>query len=379
MERKKTEYIWIYIVKIIAALLVSWGHLIGTSTWQNESVWGVITQIEGTSLLPSDTHVLWKVEAFFYGLLHVEAAVIGVVLFFLMSGFFLPRLQEKHNVPSQMPRLLISRMKRIYPVTIVCTIVVGLIAYLLQGIKFRAIDYISTALVIPTITRAQATMGVLWYLMVLMFVYLLLSIIPHITLSNLTGIYALLYVMVLIPKMLGEVPEGWIFTNIEYVAKFCGIPLLGAAMYFIRQRKSYFERLIAFLWFFGATFLLLKLDSMLYGTEHTYTNIWTYICSFGIIVLAIMADKAIAQRANVISLLRNIEKYLFHFYLVHVGVGLTTIFYLRHFNINSYICVLAAYIVSAVVTVVTYHFSRSLVVMASKMKKYSICAANRGE
>lgn len=379
MERKKTEYIWIYIVKIIAALLVSWGHLIGTSTWQNESAWGVITRIEGTSLLPSDTHVLWKVEAFFYGLLHVEAAVIGVVLFFLMSGFFLPRLQEKHNVPSQMPRLLISRMKRIYPVTIVCTIVVGLIAYLLQGIKFRAIDYISTALVIPTITRAQATMGVLWYLMVLMFVYLLLSIIPHITLSNLTGIYALLYVMVLIPKMLSEVPEGWIFTNIEYVAKFCGIPLLGAAMYFIRQRKSYFERLTAFLWFFSATFLLLKLDSLLYGTEHTYTNIWTYICSFGIIVLAIMVDKAIAQSANVISLLRNIEKYLFHFYLVHVGVGLTTIFYLRHFNINSYICVLAAYIVSAVVTVVTYHFSRSLVVMASKMKKYSICAANRGE
>ena len=92
-----------------------------------------------------------------------------------------------------------------------------------------------------------------------------------------------------------------------------------------------------------------------------------------------MVDKAIAQSANVISLLRNIEKYLFHFYLVHVGVGLTTIFYLRHFNINSYICVLAAYIVSAVVTVVTYHFSRSLVVMASKMKKYSICAANRGE
>lgn len=329
--------------------------------------------------MPSDTHVLWKVEAFFYGLLHVEAAVIGVVLFFLMSGFFLPRLQEKHNVPSQMPRLLISRMKRIYPVTIVCTIVVGLIAYLLQGIKFRAIDYISTALVIPTITRAQATMGVLWYLMVLMFEYLLLSIIPHITLSNLTGIYALLYVMVLIPKMLGEVPEGWIFTNIEYVAKFCGIPLLGAAMYFIRQRKSYFERLTAFLWFFSATFLLLKLDSLLYGTKHTYTNIWTYICSFGIIVLAIMVDKAIAQSANVISLLRNIEKYLFHFYLVHVGVGLTTIFYLRHFNINSYICVLAAYIVSAVVTVVTYHFSRSLVVMASKMKKYSICAANRGE
>lgn len=287
--KNKNEYIFLYIVKIIAAFLVSWGHFLGAGTWQTGYIDGVIKSIpNGTSLLPPNTQSLWRSEAFFVSLINVESAIIGVVLFFFSSGFLIPQLQEKYNRNGNMPLLIFKRLGKLYPVTFVCVSIVGLIVYLSQGIKFSIRNYIDTALVCGTFTGKQMTIGVIWYLLVLVFLYIICTIVPKISLRNLSYVYGILYLFVVLPATLSDYPQCWIFINFEYVAKFCGIPLLGTAVYLLKDEESICRKVVDTIWFFSLSFFLLKLDHLLYGTEHTYTNLWTYIVSFLIVFLSVI-------------------------------------------------------------------------------------------
>lgn len=83
-------------IKAVALLLVSWAHYVSVGTWAVE-VPGILNGTLETPLLPAKEHSLYRLESFFFNRFGIQFGVIGVVLFFLVSGYLAPRMQFKYN------------------------------------------------------------------------------------------------------------------------------------------------------------------------------------------------------------------------------------------------------------------------------------------
>lgn len=369
-NESRTSHAYVYLYKIIAAILVSWQHFVVAGTYQASAIDHTIKSIPGGGVFfPPETHILWKLGAFFYDHWEIEFSTVGVVLFFFASGYFIPHLQEKNNQPGRMPLLFLRRLERVYPVTFVCVAIVGVTVWLSQGLCYPFRSYLETGLVSGAYTGQEETLGVIWFLSVLMLVYLIGTLVPKLSLLNLSYVYGVLYLLVVLPAALTNYPQCLIFRNIEDSAKFCGIPLMGTAAALLEKEKSLFRKVVDMVWFFLLMLGLLRLDSLLYGTIHTYTNVATYIASFMIIVVSFLVANWVKNFSKGVEILRRIDQYLFHFYLLHVGIGFTVIYYLRINGVNVYACVAAAYLTSVIVTVIAFHISKGLVQIVRSVYK----------
>lgn len=358
MSEKRGRTLYFTCIKIFAMLLVTYGHFISVGTYSVE-IPGVISGIMNEPLMPGTTQMLWKIESWAYRVLHIEFSVVGVVLFFLVSGYFIPALQEKYNKTylrekRNLPSLLFTRLSRLYPTLILCVFLNGVLVYVAQGIRFSPIDYVGTGLLLVRVLPIQPTMDVIWYLLILCFVYFIATVVPKFTVINLTYIYAFLLLMVLIPYMIGDSPVTWMAWNMEYLSKYAGIILLGSYVSLSETFSSKLYRTIGFLWYFMLTMAVLKIDETIYQSTSTYSEICTYLAAFMIIVVIRCVCGLVGDHLKgiVVKTLFSVEKISLAFYLLHVHFGLTTIFYLKQLGVNAYLNVLCAYMISAIVAIV---------------------------
>ena len=241
-------------------------------------------------------------------------------------------------------------MRRIYPTLFVCVFLNAILVASTQRIVYSWGDYLSTATVTISITKFESTMGVLWYLMVLFFVYVLFTLVPRITLENLTRVYIFLFILIFLPKAVGDFEYAWLIGNLQFVAKYSGIILLGAAG-FLSKDCRWIRRGICLTWFFVLSFGLLVFARYLYGDESTYSLLNTYIAVFVIIVtlkaLDSFAGKVVDRFQRLISFINRIS---LPFYLLHVHFGIITIYYFRKSGAGVVLSVFAAYTVSVIIS-----------------------------
>ena len=358
MSEGRTKTLYITCIKLFATLLVTYGHFISVGTYSTE-VPGVIFGSMSEPLIPATSQILWKIESIMYQAFHIEFAVVGVVLFFLASGYFIPKMQEKYNSSyltswKNFPSLLFSRLMRLYPTLIICVLLNGLLAYFAQGIRYNAEDYVGTALLLLRILPVTATMEVVWYLLVLVFAYFIATVVPRLTVVNLTAVYSFLLFSVLMPYMLGDTPITWMAQNLGYLARYTGIILLGTYAALSKKFTSELYRAVGFAWYFCLTILLQKVDEALSLLSTTYAEINTYLLAFLIIAVFFFMFKVLGKYVGekAIQWLNYAEKVSFAFYLVHVHFGLIMMYFLKKFGVNAYLNLACAYLLSTVVAVI---------------------------
>ena len=141
----------ITILRFIALFFVSIAHFVSVTTWGRD-VPGVINGILDEPMLSSTTHILWKVEAYIYQHFKLQFGIIGVVIFFLISGYFIPELQAKYNrlalsetTTKTIPHLLFTRLKKLYPTVFIAVLLNGILVYITENIHYNWYDYLGTA------------------------------------------------------------------------------------------------------------------------------------------------------------------------------------------------------------------------------------------
>lgn len=349
---------YIEMVRLIAMLLISWAHFVGTGTY-NLEIPGVINGVMPQPLLPGSEHTLTAAEVFTFQQFNIEFATLGVILFFLISGYFIPALQEK-QLKRDTPwngGLLVSRMTAFYPTMFLCVAAVGLLVWLTQSITYSPLDYFATATATQTFLPAQnLTIGPLWYMLVLFFTYLVCTIVPKLSLRNLPAIYLCLAFLVVLPACCAGTPLYGLLRKIAHAARYTTIPLLGSAAALChrdRENISKFGTVLIFGSFFGMTMLILNLAAGLYGDVGTYADKNPFLASFLIIALMWVLNKVAGRTFEKLSpLLVWVKRVSFAFYLLHVHFGLITIYYLRNRGASVGLSLLAAYIVAITAAVV---------------------------
>lgn len=343
-NNSQQQYTYIYLLRIVGALLVSWGHLVTGAALSSTVLSDAGIDSSLSPLLSPEEYFLWKPDMWLIIHHGIPMAWIGVTIFFLVSGFLVPRMQEKYNKDGESLYLLQSRLAKLFPHMLVNSIIIGLVCYFSQHVTFPLASYISSITLSSNWTGIPTINGIMWYILVLVLYYFIATLVPQFTLKNLTFVYLGLYLFIGVSSLFQDQPFFDFLCRIIYSAKFCGLLLLGTGAFLLRK-KSWGGKTVGFFWFYTLTIKLFVFESCLYGTETSFTNPKNYYVSFFIIALVYLLTK-IFDVDKALSLLKKIDEILLPFYLLHFCCGYTVIYWLSRYNINSYFCLLAAYIVS---------------------------------
>ena len=145
-------------------------------------------------------------------------AWIGVTIFFLVSGFLVPKMQEKYNEDDKSPYLLQSRLAKLFPHMLVNSIIIGLVCYFSQHVTFPLTTYISSITLSQNWTGIPMINGIMWYILVLVLYYFIATLVPRFTLKNLTFVYLGLYLFIGISP-LSEISRFLIFCFALYTVR----------------------------------------------------------------------------------------------------------------------------------------------------------------
>ena len=332
------------LAKIIAMLLVAWGHFVSVGTL-SKGVPLVINSMVTTPLMPMESHSLWKLEAFI-NKLGVQFGVIGVVIFFFISGYFIPHLQQKYLGKEKSNfNLFFHSIKRIFPYLFFSSLLIVIIEKLCQNISFSFSDFFATCTGIPLFFGVNPVIGCIWYITILFFLWLISCFIKQYTPGSILMTSFICLILTCLPSCLEQTEYYQLFLNISFVARMITIPLIGT-MFYVTRSFLKVDRVLYMLLAIAISHLTLNLYQELYNFNETYSNINTFLMAGCIIYLSNAACKLLNELPiGLTKLIAKCSNLFLPFYLLHVSVGLNIIYVLvKYGNIPAEMAVISAFV-----------------------------------
>ena len=333
------------VAKIIAMLMVAWGHFVSVGTISN-GIPLVINPTITTPIIPISSHNLWKVEHFLINNFSVQFGVIGVIVFFLISGYFIPQMQLKYNKNEFSKfNLFFHSMKKIIPYLLFSSLLIMVIEKWLQNISFTFFDLLATCSGIPMLLSATPIIVSIWYISILFFLWIISSVIKEYSPENVLIVFFICLILTLLPSLLKQTQYEHFFSSISFVSRMLTIPLIGV-MFYLTKSYLIIDRIIYMFFSIGLSYLTLNLYQELYNIKETYSNINSFIFAGGIIYISKtlygIVNRISVKAKRIISSFSNL---FLPFYLIHVSVGLNVIFVLvQYYNVHPVYAVIGAYI-----------------------------------
>lgn len=217
------------IYRLLAMLLVMWGHIIGTGGKAFE-IPGVIEGAMDRPILASIEGRINILEQILYSRLHIQVAVLGVVMFFMATGYLIVPMMRRYT----RKEFLVNRVFRIYPTLIASTILWGGVVFLSQRSVFQLKQYLAIFTQTWQLFIIGPFMGVLWTLIIEILFYIIAAIAGRIE----KGTVLLLYtVLILAGIFYYEFRMPWTY-YFFYDLRYCGFILLGASIYLAEHDEN---------------------------------------------------------------------------------------------------------------------------------------------
>lgn len=366
------------IAKIISMFLVAWSHFVSAGSYEAKQIYGVIHNTSVLPLIPTETHLLWKAESFFYNIFQIQFSTVGVITFFIISGYFIPAMQEKYIKNDKSKFSLFAHcFNRIYPTLIITVLLITVIGKYLHGIDFSIWQILATSTGAPTLFNVIPVTGVIWFLTVLEVMWLISCLIPKYTLQNILMLYIICLFFTILPHISESKFEADL-RNIAYNTRIIGIVLIGV-VWQITKNLHKIDRCLYLVIAAAMTITTINIYETLYQFPETYDNIFSYIAAFCVILISKLLYAAINKiscekiKSCFIKGIEFTSKLFLPFYLSHVCIGLNTIFILRKYDINSSLCVFMAFVVSILGVVIAHKTTYSLKYFIKKIQGIVRC------
>jgi len=338
----KSRKTWIDYIRVIAIFLVLDGHFISVGSFAT-AIPNVIASNNDINLpiIPSITHNMWKLDTFFVDKLHTQTAIVGVVLFLILTGYLSVNSRNK----STGKEFILKRAIRLYPVLLIATLLSGLIAYIDQNITFNILQYISTSLLVHPILQHNPVIGAVWVLCIEMIFYLILMHISKINVKMIAIINAIIIILVLCQFQ----SNSFILSTILYFVKFIPIILIGVTIK-ITENLNIIKRISIILITSLSAWGIIKLCSFTIPDETTYKNIQTYIVALAILFIFILLNhyQILKKTPYIIKIINDIS---YPIYLLQVNIGMAFMYFIKcNVTKNAYVIVFLALVVTLIIS-----------------------------
>jgi len=135
----QNRFAYLDVLRLIAVVLVMFGHFVSVGGGATV-IPGIISIEYPLPLIDSSSWGMWKFEVFMIETFSTQTAILGVTLFFLVTGYLMPVMTERYSRKG----FLVNRFFRIFPVLFVAMIVLGIFVGATQEIKFDVSSYLAS-------------------------------------------------------------------------------------------------------------------------------------------------------------------------------------------------------------------------------------------
>lgn len=325
------------LIRSIAVFLVLYGHLVIVAMYSpvvNDAIAETHNDIlpmldQGNSVIDYLEFLFWKLRA--------ETAVVGVVIFFLLSGYLSVSSIEKYSGRA----FLKNRMIRLAPGLWVATILSILIVSLIQGVSFSWYRVLGQMFMLYPIIQVGGVLGgVTWTLGVEILYYIIVAHVKKIDFSFCVIVNIIVAIIIELYHITGSAN----LDQILYYLKFIPIILIGAVKKITEDEKDTALR-IEKIW--GASIMAwgnLIFNRRLNGDDRTYPNVMTAVIGVGIFICIcnIFANRPILDK-KIPGFVTIISEYSYMIYLLQICVGFNVMYILKCDGImNNYALVISA-------------------------------------
>lgn len=337
--------IYLDYIRVLAVFLVIYGHLITVPTYATV-IDGVISKAAIMPLIPRETHNLSFIDEKLANF-GTATAVIGVILFFLLSGFLAANTRNKYKSKID---FILHRFKRIYPGWIIALLISSIIAYT-QGYKYDLQCYFLNVSLLQTLFGNPAIIGAVWTLVVELYFNLIICFMPTITNKRILVTETIIFILVLLFILFQPTYHFVYSSNLIYSIRFIPLIFVGSSLYiaiYYSSKQNYYYFMLSML---IAYLTLYTSINFVYTFDVFYRGIYSYIIAIGVFII-VYKLKGILKDYKWIKTICKISYMIF---CIQLNIGITTIYYLREFNFNSYQAVAGGIIATIFVSLILHY------------------------
>ncbi|ROL80497.1 hypothetical protein BLX41_07110 [Pseudomonas protegens] len=329
----QSRFAYLDILRVIAVALVMFGHYVSVGGGAT-SIPGIINDQYPLPLFDQTSWSLWKFEIFMIESFSTQTAILGVTLFFIITGYLMPMMLERYTRSD----FLVNRFFRIFPVLFVALGIIGLFVWMAQGLVFGVSSYISSFTLTYLVVGAFPITGVLWTLVIEVLFYMCAAVIGRFSVYKLFVFQALILGVVIISV---KIPDSYYLTLVASQVKYMMLICIGSAVYLAEKETSWQNK---FSLVFGAL-VLAYLAFQFYKVGHedvsTYNNLGTQVLALGMFLFF-----GLISRFDILHKLPRpiywMADLVYPIYLLHAAIGLGTMALVRSFTNSPYVMLVAA-------------------------------------
>ncbi|MCB5201871.1 acyltransferase [Neorhizobium sp. T786] len=346
------------VARLIAALLVLWGHLMfGGNVAADDPYyrWSGSTDLP---LLDKASNVLWRPDWFFLTEWGTATAIVGVGLFFLISGWIVPPMLKRYSRTV----FLLNRAFRIFPM-LVCAVLAAAAIQALVGVwsDLSIGAVLSTMTLTNDITGYKNILGVTWTLVIEWKFYFLIAILGQLSERKIlwasAGILAVLAVQALAAQaFVATAPDAPNALGLNAVdLSYLLFMLIGSSFWVARNKhgimniRSLMTPIVVILAFNGARLLVTGPMEMRLHQDFNLISQVVVFSLFGFFVWISSWDWSRWGKA-----VDHSSSMTYSIYLLHVPLGILLISILRNFIGNSYVILITTTLLVLVAAYLSY-------------------------
>jgi peptidoglycan/LPS O-acetylase OafA/YrhL len=343
----KHRFAYLDVLRLLAVALVMFGHYVSVGGGATE-IPGVINTTYTLPLIDQSRWQIWKFEIFMIEKFSTQTAILGVALFFLVTGYLMPTMLERYSRRD----FLVNRFFRIFPVLFIGIIVIGIFVGVTQGISFDSSSYFASWTLTYQLFLVVPVAGVLWTLVVEILFYACSAMLGKFTVYKLIILQAVLLAIIFCSVKQGG---SYYLMLAALQAKYLLMICIGSAINLAERETEWHHK---FALIFGAivtSYLGFQIYKFGHEDVSTYNNLGTHLLAFSLFLFFYWLSKLnlLEKLPNVIYRLADL---VYPIYLLHVAIGLGTMAIVRGFTTEPYIMLAAAISASILVSWILHIF-----------------------
>lgn len=329
------------LLRIFSVILVMLSHFVGAGSWA-QVIPGVINpDLTALPLIDATQWSAYLLESFLFEKLQTQPAVLGVSIFFLITGYLMPIMCDRYSRKN----FLLNRFFRIFPTFIAAVAMIGIFLFITEKITFGVESYLASITLTYQWVGVVPVMGVLWTLVVEVIFYFIAFFIGTFTFKKLVLVQSTLLVVILLGVVYRDQYHFWLA---GYQARFLLFILIGSAFHLAEMEEPILAKLaillpsIAFSYIGFQLFKLGKVDTT------TYQNLSTHLIAVMVFLGFHQVGPALLKVKKFPKPLSILADLVYSFYLIHVAIGLVTMALVREYIQQPYFLLLSAILTSLV-------------------------------
>ena len=338
-ESARVRLHFLDIARVLSVSLVAYGHFASVGGYET-ALPGIVAPTFKLPIYPCERCALDELEFQLILNLHTQTAVLGVSMFFIITGFLIPAMTDRYT----RAQFLINRFLRIFPALIAAVLLVGAVVYLLQGVMFGWRSYLASMTLTYFYVHQAPVIGVLWTLVIEMLFYFTAFAVGRFDLKK---IMALQIVMAGVAGAVGLVHNEYV-TTFAGEMKFIQMILIGSVLYVgTRDRWGWLRIALGLAEALAVSYLTFQLFNLAHADPRNYGNFINQLVALMAIVGLYLTQRWLSGGA-VLAPVYFVSDMVYPIYLIHAVVGLCVMATLRSINTDPLFLLTGAVVASLV-------------------------------